>query len=187
MREMAGLIAMAALVGLAVVLGGCGDGPGPSGATGLQVSGVLTGALTRQGRVPEALTGKIAFASDRSGNYDIYVMNEDGTGVTRLTRNAAVDWDPTWAPDGTKIAFASDRPRGHDIYVMNADGTGVTRLTRGAAYDYDPAWSPDGSRIAFARDVSRGRGIYVMNADGTGLTRLTRWRGDYEPAWCGPH
>src|ERR1700694_2379111 len=53
--------------------------------------------------------GKIVFSSTRDGNYQIYVMNTDGSGQTRLTTNAARDSAPTWSPNGTKIAFTSDR------------------------------------------------------------------------------
>ena len=53
---------------------------------------------------------KIAFTTDRDGNFEIYVMNADGTGQTRLTNNAAADDEPAWSPDGSKIAFTS-RPR----------------------------------------------------------------------------
>ena len=53
--------------------------------------------------------GKIAFVSDRDGNDEIYVMTATGSGVTRLTNNAAVDISPRWSPDGKKIVFASDR------------------------------------------------------------------------------
>ena len=120
------------------------------------------------------LTGRIAFESSRAGNYEIYKMNANGTGVTRLTRNAADDFSPTWSPDGNKIAFVSARAGNYEIYAMNADGTGVKRLTNNAAMDLTPAWSPNGAKIAF---VSRRDGrseIYVMNATGAGLTRLTK-------------
>src|SRR5919112_4947129 len=60
--------------------------------------------------------GKIAFMS----NYEIYVMNADGTGQTRLTNNDAYDYDPSWSPDGEKITFTSTRDGG-GLYVMNAD------------------------------------------------------------------
>ena len=73
--------------------------------------------------------GKIAFASVRDGNGEIYVMNADGKEVTRLTNNTAHDMEPAFSPDGSKIAFTSVRDGNSDIYVMNADGTGVTRLT----------------------------------------------------------
>ena len=54
------------------------------------------------------VNGKIAFQSDRDGNFEIYVMNADGSGQTRLTNNNAEDWEPNWSPDGTKIVFVSN-------------------------------------------------------------------------------
>src|SRR3989442_10169060 len=74
-------------------------------------------------------SGRIAFVSNRDGNTEIYVKNADGTGLTRLTNNPAVDDYPAWSPDGSRIAFTSTRDGHYNIYVMNADGTGVTRLT----------------------------------------------------------
>src|SRR2546426_537605 len=131
--------------------------------------------------------GKIAFVSNRDGNNEIYTMNVDGTGVSRLTVNVASDVSPTWSPDGTKIAFVSNRDGNNEIYVMNADGTGQTRLTTSTAGDVSPAWSPDGSKIAFASNRDSGTiftEIYVMNADGTGQTRLTvNPADDITPAW----
>jgi len=135
----------ASLVGIgglgALVLAGCGGGPEPGGVTGSHVNGVLTGVLTGQAPVAQALTGKIAFESDRAGNYDdIYLMNADGSGVTRLTHNLAWDGSPAWSPDGSKIAFESYRTGNGDIYAVNTDGTAITRLTRNVAPDGQPAW-----------------------------------------------
>ncbi|PYR64134.1 MAG: hypothetical protein DMF91_01305 [Acidobacteria bacterium] len=72
---------------------------------------------------------KIAFTTTRDGNLEIYLMNADGTGPTRLTNNTASDRGPKWSPDGTKIAFESNRDGNWEIYVMNAtDGSGqITR------------------------------------------------------------
>jgi hypothetical protein len=83
---------------------------------------------------------KIAFTSNVDGNDEIYVMNSDGTGVTRLTNSAASDSDPAWSPDGLRIAFMSDRDGNQEIYVMNADGSGQDRITNNPAADYSPAW-----------------------------------------------
>ena len=95
--------------------------------------------------------GKIAFASDRDGNFEIYVMNPDGGGLTRLTEDAAEDTQPTWSPDGTRIAFVSNRDGNREIYVIGADGSGLTRLTNNTAEDIEPAWSPSltNQQIAF--------------------------------------
>ena len=105
---------------------------------------------------------------------DIYVVNADGTGETRLTTAPGRDWLPLWSPDGSKIAFTSDRDGPGEIFVMNANGSGQINLTNdpGAA-DGWPAWSPDGSKIAFQSFRDGNGEIYVMNADGTGLSRLT--------------
>jgi Tol biopolymer transport system component len=121
------------------------------------------------------LTGRIAFVSNRAGNDEIYVMNADGTGVTRLTRNAAEDLEPAWSPGGKKLAFVSNRAGNNEIYAMNADGTGVIRLTNNAAVDKAPAWSPNGSKIAFVSNrADQHDEIYVMNANGSGVTQLTK-------------
>jgi Tol biopolymer transport system component len=77
----------------------------------------------------------------RDHNYEIYVMNADGTGVKRLTINKALDWHPSWSPDGNKIAFQSNRDGQDGIYLMNADGTEVQNLTNNLG-DGFPDWSP---------------------------------------------
>jgi WD40-like Beta Propeller Repeat len=128
---------------------------------------------------------KIAFATTRDGNSEIYVMNPDGTGQTNLTNNAATDSGPDWSPDGAKIAFASRRDGNGEIYVMAADGSNPTRLTTNGAGDFSPAFSPDGQKITF-RSNRDGNGyeIYVMNTDGSNQTRLTQntWL-DVDPDW----
>jgi dipeptidyl aminopeptidase/acylaminoacyl peptidase len=126
------------------------------------------------------VNGKIAFDTNRDGNEEIYVMNPDGTGQTRLTSDGASDFGPAWSPDGTKIAFN----KGFDIFVMNADGSTQTRLTSAAAMNIAPSWSPDGTKIAFHSSRDGNFEIYVMNADGSNQTRLTsNAAGDFAPAW----
>ena len=119
---------------------------------------------------------RIAFMSDRDGNFEIYVMNADGSRQTRLTHDEADDSLPVWSPDG-RIAFTSDRDGNFEMYVMNADGSSPTRLTANSADDALAAWSPDG-RIAFMSDRDGNFEIYVMNADGSGQTRLTHDEAD---------
>ncbi len=102
---------------------------------------------------------RIAIGSTQDGNFDIYLMNPDGTGQTRLTHNDSTnDAFPTFSPDGTKIAFTSWDANldaaSAEIYVMNADGTGRVQLTQNTVEDSYPVWSPDGRQLAFqsARD-----------------------------------
>ena len=86
---------------------------------------------------------RIAFASARDGNLEIYVVKSDGTGLTRLTNDDASDFDPVWSPDGTKIAFISNRDRDHEVFVMDADGTDVTQLTNNHDQEADPDWQAE--------------------------------------------
>ena len=166
----------------------------PSGSTGndykVRISSISQPAISDPGNNTFTITpaataqgyGKLAFVSYRDGNNEIYIMNANGTGQTRLTNIQSTDSEPAWSPDGSKIAFRSDRDGNGEIYVMNADGSGQTRLTNNLKEDRGPAWSPDGSKIAFVSFRNASVGIYVMNADGTGQTPLTQYE-DGEPAW----
>jgi len=139
---------------------------------------------------------RIIFTSniDEASNFEVYSMNPDGTGITRLTNNSAFDASAVWSPDGKRVAFVSNRYKpgaGADIFVMNADGTNVVRLTNGSGLNTFPTWSKDGKQIAFAstRAVAgsiddEDLDIYVMKDDGTNVTRLTNTPGvDSKPAW----
>ena len=130
-------------------------------------------------------SGRIAFASDRDGDFEIYVMNADGSGVVQLTDNDFYDSYPSWASDGRRIAFTSDRDGDSEIYVMNADGSGVVQLTDNDFQDIYPSWSSDGRRIAFTSTADRSDpNIYVMNADGSGIVQLTDNRAnEWYSAW----
>src|SRR5215207_2967976 len=104
--------------------------------------------------------GKIAFStlSDSGdfvsdfGDFDIFVMNADGSGLVALTGYGADDSQPAFSPDGSRIAFTSSRTGNAEIFVMSADGTNVTQVTHNSAEEFDPAFSADGARIAFASD-----------------------------------
>src|SRR5881628_341468 len=135
-----------------------------------------------------SVTGQIAFVSNPDGNDEIYVMNADGSGVSRLTSAAApdYDWGPTWSPDGSKIAFSRGRRDVggvEEILVMHADGSGLRNLTSNPP-NWNPRWSPDGSRIAFVGVGDGNTEIFVTNADASGLRNLTNNpANEGAPAW----
>src|SRR2546425_706384 len=108
--------------------------------------------------------GKITFQSNRNGNFDIFVMNADGSGVTQVTSNPLDERLPLFSPDGTRIVFGRCQAT-CDVVVINADGSGERVILNNG---FPGAWSPDGNRIV----VAWNDGLYVINADGSGLVRV---------------
>lgn len=116
---------------------------------------------------------KIAFASRRDYDFEIYVMNWDGSNLHRLTNYEGTDRFPMWSPYGTKILYTScywEAGDQHcDVCVMNSDGTDQRALTSGGRSAY-AVWSPDGTKIAYE---SLDGDIYVMNSNGSNKKQLT--------------
>lgn len=155
----------------------------PTASTLIALATTISTTTPARTQTPGSL-GRIAFVSESDGNDEIYVMNANGSNVTRLTNNTAKDDYPAWSPDGQQMAFTTARDGNDEIYRMNADGSDLARLTNNTANDYYPAWSPDGQQIAFSSDRDGKSEIYVMNTDGSGVTRLTNnLEDDYFPAW----
>jgi TolB protein len=77
---------------------------------------------------PAVYGNRIAFMSNRDGTWEIYVMGIDGTGLKRLTNNAANDGLPTWSPDGRTIAFVSNQGGAWSVWTMNPDGSNRRKL-----------------------------------------------------------
>ena len=134
--------------------------------------------------------GKIAFWGRRHytgleiTDWEIYVMNSDGSEQTRLTDTIGDNWGHRWSPDGSKIAFSSRRNEDWEIYIMDANGKNQTNLSQNANSDEFPSWSPDGSKIAFTSTRDGRSQIYVMNADGTGQINISNSLfNDTKPVW----
>jgi dipeptidyl aminopeptidase/acylaminoacyl peptidase len=89
------------------------------------VASVAAGAAGTARPAFPSSNGKITFASERDGDFELYLMSADGYDQTRLTTDPADDREPAWSPDGSKLAFASEL----EIFVMNADGSERTKLT----------------------------------------------------------
>lgn len=132
---------------------------------------------------------RIVFTSNRAdpSNWEIYVMDVNGSNPQRLTNSPGLDTEPVFSPDGSLIVFCSERGGNLDIWVMNADGTGLRQLTATPEEEIEPAWSPDGTQIAFTRLLgSNEKDVYIMNVDGSNVRRLTSAPGEDHDATFSP-
>ena len=127
---------------------------------------------------------KVAYATSKDGNMEIYTCNLDKSGVKRLTNSRSIETSPSWSPNGYQIAFTSDRSGSPQIYVMDADGANVKRLTSNGNYQDSPSWSPAGDKIAYT-SMQNGRfAIWTIAPDGTGATQVVSMAGNNEyPNW----
>ena len=119
--------------------------------------------------MPSLITAKIVFKSTRDGGSNLYVMDDDGSNVQRLTFPQRPHWDsfPRWSPDGTRIMFMrniSNHPRQQtEIFIMDSDGNHEKQITHNPALDEEASWAPDGQHITFTNDRSGSLEIYVMD------------------------
>jgi serine/threonine protein kinase len=135
--------------------------------------------------------GQIAFASDRDGVPQIYLINVDGTGITKLTNLQDGACQPDWSPDGNQLLFISpcrdnrEQYPGSSIWLLSVDTLETSQLpTVPGGGDYDPAWGPDGERIAFTSLRDGWQQVYIMNLDGSDLHNISDGtEPDYQPAW----
>ena len=130
--------------------------------------------------VSTVVSAKIVFQSNRDGNSEIYVMNDDGTQVQCLTNNPLYDAIPMWSPDGRTIAFMRDlysagvgKGQQYDLFIMNADGSNQQNLTAHPAQDGNASWSPDGRSLAFTSNRSGTLEIHIMDILSGSVKQLT--------------
>jgi hypothetical protein len=176
----AAAFAIVMLVGIVVALTGRTDSIPPADPE--------PGTTTTVG-VP--IVGSIAFETNRDGNFEVYVMDADGSNPINLTNNPGVDGvvTPAWSPDGTRIAFGRNLESGTDVYVMDADGSNPINLTNTIGNEVVGTWSPDGTHIGFQANRDGDLEVYVMDADGSNQVNLTNNSGneasdwDSAPAW----
>ncbi len=122
---------------------------------------------------------KIIFSSNRDGDYDIYVMNPDGSEVVQLTNTTGDERKPKWSPDGTKVVFQSDRDGDNEIFMINADGSNEVKLTDNSTDDSYASFTPDGSKVLFQANHEGDIYAYTMNFDGSNAQKVITF-----PVWC---
>ena len=127
----------------------------------------------------DILKNEIVFHSDRDGDFEIFVMNADGSNPRQITNNTYRDQYPVISNDGMQIAFTSSRNGADSIYVMNADGSNIKPVT-----DYSPSqgnptipsWSDDDEKLVFS-------GVYQVNVDGSNRKHIqSGLEPDYSPS-----
>lgn len=128
-----------------------------------------TGVLAQDGEGP----GPVVFASDRTGNYEVFVLDPQTGLTTQLTNSPATDIEPDWSPDGSLVTFVSDRDGDFELYIMRADGTDLRQITFNNAAERLPRWQPNGEYIVYSSDVNGQWDLYVISADGAVVRQLT--------------
>jgi len=127
----------------------------------------------------------IAFISDRTGEDQVYVINQDGTGEPKqLTKQfKGMLYAPEWSPDGKRLAFSDKDGKLYVLTIKDKSVIEVADEKRGSLRDY--AWSPNGGHLAFSlRDVSWFSSLYIWSLSDRKLRRITGPHADeYGPVW----
>lgn len=131
---------------------------------------------------------RLAFCSNRGGNWDIWIVGRDGTGLTQLTRERTEEIAPCWSPDGKQIAFSAWNTRANqwELWTVSVEQPGTRRFLCPGMF---PAWSPDGGRIAFQRARQRGTrwfGIWAIDLVGGEARHPTELATDDKAACIAP-
>ena len=114
-----------------------------------------------------------------TSKWEIYVMDDNGSNVKRLTHNNVYDAHPRWSPNGKYIAFERDQERENneqnlDLFLMNLNGTHVQKLTTYTGIDVSPAWSPDSRHLAFTSTRGGETSIHTIDLETREVSELTR-------------
>jgi Tol biopolymer transport system component len=131
------------------------------------IAGCSSRPITSTDREPSKPRAGIVFTSDRTGNWDLFYMQADGSLLSQLTDSPGVDADPDWSPDGSRIAFRSRRDGSSDIFIMRSDGLNPTNLIEDPETSLDdefaPHWNPDGKTFSLYTDRFPPRGSCPNN------------------------
>jgi TolB protein len=132
---------------------------------------------------------RLAFASNRDGQWDLYTLDLSSGKTSRLTDTPAYEASPSWSPDGRWLAYEAYQEgdtANLDIFILPLDGSQAPiQLTDDPAADFAPAWSPQGRQIAFVSTRGGNRDIWLADLNNVGFRDISRTPGAAEdhPAW----
>ena len=131
------------------------------------------------------LSGRIVFASGKSGDFDIWTLDLESQELKQLTTGDYWNDSPKWSPDGKQIVFVSNRSGVPELWLMDSNGAHQTALTSAGKLHLEPSWTPDGKRILCGANYDNPDNIdiYAINADGSGKPELIISHEGYD---CGP-
>ncbi|MFQ3574705.1 MAG: DPP IV N-terminal domain-containing protein, partial [Thermodesulfovibrionales bacterium] len=117
----------------------------------------------------------IAWVSDRTGDYHIWLMNADGSNKRRLTNGNTINGWQEWHPKGGSLVFWSYNKdtKKQSIKTINADGSGLKTLVESSSSVERPRWSPEGRFVAYSSNESGNWEIWMVSSDGSTKTKLT--------------
>jgi len=127
---------------------------------------------------------RIAFTTTRDGQPEVYLMDADGTSISRLTNSPGLDGDASFTADGQAVVFHSQRTGHRQIFVQTITSSDAVQLTQEPADNSQPSTSPDGELIAFVSNREGNNHIWLMAKDGSNQRALIKGQQSKESA---PH
>ena len=111
----------------------------------------------------------LAFVANWDGDWEIYTIQADGTGLVKVTDNDTSETNPKWSPDGRQLAFVNDFTQTPRLMISNADGSSSSIIAPDLEVTSDVVWSPVGDTIIF-RSVDD---LYAVNVNSGEFVNLT--------------
>jgi Tol biopolymer transport system component len=138
------------------------------------IAGMALLCLSFTGTESEKVSnGRIVFASDMDGNFELYSIQNNGSDLQRLTSDLGIDAHPCYSPDGKNIAFTGQRNGKFDIYLITAEGGEPIQVTKHEGSNRGPCFSPDGKKIVYESNADGNYELYIISLDGTNRKQLT--------------
>ena len=154
----------------------------------LQLTRITTGAWNDITPALSPDRTRLAFASDRDGDWDLYVMDLKTGDIRQVTNTPQYDSAPSWSPDAQWLAFETYQNDNLEIAVVNVDTGEVVPLTQNPASDHSPAWAPDGRHVAFISTRGGDSDVWLADLDLIGDERYqnlsnTPFASENNPLW----